>query len=125
MSLSGNTEKLNELLSKINALPEAGSGGGSGGGGATSETASVTFKADFYISADGDLIYYRTENGCENAAVPTMTASVTFQCSVPSLICAQVLPMGISINGDAEMINNSGQFRLFYVTGDATITIKG
>lgn len=32
MSLSGNTEKINELLSKINALPEAGSGGGSGGG---------------------------------------------------------------------------------------------
>ena len=27
MSLSGNTEKINELLSKINALPEAGSGG--------------------------------------------------------------------------------------------------
>ena len=26
MSLSGNTEKINELLSKINALPEAGSG---------------------------------------------------------------------------------------------------
>lgn len=32
MSLSGNTAKINELLSKINALPEAGSGGGSGGG---------------------------------------------------------------------------------------------
>ena len=31
MSLSGNTAKINELLSKINALPEAGSGGGSGG----------------------------------------------------------------------------------------------
>lgn len=42
MSLSGNTEKINELISKINALPEAGSGGGSGGG---VETCMVTVTA--------------------------------------------------------------------------------
>ena len=115
--LQTNNDKLSGLIQTLQTKCS--------GNGATSETASVTFKADFYISADGDLIYYRTENGCENEAVPSTTASVTFQCSVPSLICAQVLPMDISINGDAEMINNSGQFRLFYVTGDATITIQG
>ena len=46
MSLSGNTEKITELLSKINALPEAGSGGGSGGG---VETCTVTLNATYGI----------------------------------------------------------------------------
>ena len=44
MSLSGNTEKINELLSKINALPEAGSGGGSSGG-ASVETCTVVINS--------------------------------------------------------------------------------
>ena len=47
MSLSGNTEKINELISKINALPEAGSGGGSGGG---VETCTVTVSSKNAIS---------------------------------------------------------------------------
>lgn len=41
MSLSGNTEKINELLSKINALPEAGSGGSGG----TVETCTVVINS--------------------------------------------------------------------------------
>lgn len=36
MSLSGNTEKINALISAINALPEAGSGGDSGGANVSS-----------------------------------------------------------------------------------------
>ena len=48
MSLSGNTEKINELISKINALPEAGSGGGSGGGVETCSIRLVCTTRDIY-----------------------------------------------------------------------------
>lgn len=48
MSLSGNTEKINELLSKINDLPEAGSGGGAGGGVETCSIRLVCTTSDIY-----------------------------------------------------------------------------
>ena len=44
MSLSGNTEKINELLSKINALPEAGE---SSGGGTQIITGDFTLTSSF------------------------------------------------------------------------------
>ena len=47
MSLSGNTEKINELLSKINALPEAGSGG------TTLETSEVEVKGCMHVFYTG------------------------------------------------------------------------
>ena len=69
MSLSGNTAKINELLSKINALPEAGSGGGSGG---TTETCSLNYN-------DGGLwlaVVYQTESGLRVLTNPNNYAAL-------------------------------------------------
>lgn len=50
MSLAGNTEKINELLSKINALPEAGEGGS---GGVAVETCTVKIYRCYHVFYTG------------------------------------------------------------------------
>lgn len=141
MSLSGNTEKINELLSKINALPEAGSGGGSGGG---VETCTVTVTA--VSESPQDLTVYVTYVDADSGTsfVETLTAPMldattkTISVAKNSLIIMDMgglfLTTGASLSIDNMQIVRSvldaqgGSTRgiVFQVTGDgATLEYTG
>lgn len=121
MSLSGNTEKINSLITAINNLPNAGeSGGGSGG---TVETCTVSL-----LLSDPDdtvaLVAYQTPNGANLLTTDETTAAYELQCVAPSVISlANPSYRGISISGEIETIFEGNDHPVFYVTGDSTITI--
>lgn len=119
MSLSGNTEKINELLSKINALPEAGSGGG----GAI-ESCTVTW----YDYGTGVFLIYTK---------PDLTSGMFQQGEFVSKTVSFTVAKGstvLSFNGDSaeyEMVNAEiveagyndyfGYHYFVKITGNATV----
>lgn len=108
MSLSGNTAKINELISKINALPEAGSGGGSGGG---VETCTVTVRTYDYYSIRLYNFTTFAEGSISNvASVTNDTSIITIEnvvCNSPfSVKWAGHTPLApaATITGDAVLV---------------------
>lgn len=106
MSLSGNTEKLNELLSKINALPEAGSGGGSGGG---VETCTVVINSSYYHQSYLATIY---TDGAVNALKVNNSSPDMKTISISNVLCNSVIFLGTtaSVINPVARISGGGVF---------------
>ena len=124
MSLSGNTAKINELLSKINALPEAGGGGG---GAAIATGEYVSTNTDFKtnpISITGIgfrpiFVLFRTEiNIMTSASSPYYVNQIMWHEGLDASLYTNVALMsgktyvvsieksGISVNDDGFSITS-------------------
>lgn len=137
MSLSGNTEKINELLSKINALPEAGSGGGSGGG---VETCTVTLSLgsgfNSYQSSEAFISVVNEDGTYESITIPAFGISTSVDYPPVTvdnvLVGSLVMSLGVnvtipdySIEGDAEFVaRHSNDIFVFIVRGNCSISIN-
>ena len=120
MSLSGNTAKINELLSKINALPEAGSGGGSGGG---VETCTVTVTSAKYAMPPEGTVYYTGENFTTQQADYGATLygnPLNFTVPKGTLIVFSIWSADTTTTNAEKIFQETG-FTVFHISGDATI----
>ena len=127
MSLTDNTTNLNEVLTKVRALPEVGSGGS--GGGVSVDTCTVNIVLEV-----GTLRAYavsRLENGVisvENAGSLALNTSATLTNVVcGSLMYVNVTDYGmVSASGGMEYLTNGENSRIYKVnvTPDGTGTLK-
>lgn len=106
MSLSGNTEKINELITKINALPEAGSGG------ATLETSEV-------LIYDCQHVYYTGLD--DNGAVCTLSSSGTSSGADHTFTAVRNAPIICSLLTVANV--QSDGMTLLYINSDHAVLV--
>lgn len=96
MSLSGNTEKINALISAINALPEAGSGGGSGG---SVETCTVTLKIGSIPSPGvgiGTVYFVQADESHAEINIDLLSSAATIEVLQNSIVALDVSLEGLS-----------------------------
>ena len=109
MSLSGNTEKITELISKINALPEAGSGGGSGGGVETCSIRLVCTTRDIYgytylAYRDGAFVPVSTFSSTTTGAVKG-----TLDVTLDDVVCNGFIYVQTSILFEMQVVSITGE----------------
>ncbi|MBE5800050.1 MAG: hypothetical protein E7321_08900 [Clostridiales bacterium] len=142
MSITTNNTSLQEILAKVNALPEAGGGGSSGGG---VETCTVTFVyEEVYgsgtiidgaipvIKSDGSLGHViLSELDAKSERIPNVTNGYRYTIVVenvptPSVVCVIDTNFGGNLGpctGNAQQLYLSSyqDYCAYMVTGDCTI----
>ena len=116
-NFTNNTTQLQNLLEKVNALPEAGSGGGSSGGG-DAGMCTVEFLAN--APAPSSTVHYLNSEGEEclldiTSQMWMMGFTITVPAKTPIYFDNHIGM--VDITGGVVRIG----YQCFYVTGNATV----
>lgn len=121
MSLSGNTEKINELLSKINALPEAGSGGGT-----TLGTCTVTISMPIPApdAGEGNVYFVKPDGNWSEISVDLMSSNTTIDVLQNSIMVTDITSDGDAKTTNCERIYGLYTLDVVYIGAVDSATVK-